>query len=453
MDVELSPVDASFLLLERLWLPMHFGGLSLLDSSARPGGPITEVELRHALKRRFRRLPRLAARVEFPHRIGHPVWTACAPDFDEQVRGHDLEAPGDWPRVLDLVSRLHAEPLDRTRPLWELHLIDGLAEGRQALLMKVHHSVADGIGGMDVATALFDRTPQRVRRAHPRGARRPAWLEALQAVAGTAELVAGLGAATGVFKGGVGPRRRLATARLDGRALAAAKRSLGATLDDVLLEVVAEGLTRYFAAEGADAPRKLRIMLPVSTRAGESGGNHVTAMFFDLPLGRDPRGLVEAVESAKSRLRRAHEGFALTVLAEAAGRLPEPLQSWAVRLATALPAADLVVSDIPGPSQPYSLLGAPVEVMYPLMPLAPATGLSIAAIWIAGAVGLGVTADPGQVRDPDRLAAAIRDAAAELPRSGAARAVRRERPRTPSAARTKRRSAPRCAPARRAASA
>src|SRR5579872_4917514 len=160
MSETLSPLDASFLFLETPWAPMHFGGLTILDPSAREAGPLTLEELRAAVGRRFRALPRLHRRPVDPwHGLRHTAWEPAGFDLGHHVRAHRLPEPGGEAELLELTGILHGAALDHSRPLWELHLIDGLAGGRQATLMKVHHSVADGIGGMDVADALFDPAP------------------------------------------------------------------------------------------------------------------------------------------------------------------------------------------------------------------------------------------------------------------------------------------------------
>jgi diacylglycerol O-acyltransferase len=449
MTETLAPLDASFLLLERTWAPMHYGGLSIL--APRPEGPITEADLRKAAGARLRRLPRLRQRPVLPWRgLRHVVWEPAPVDLERQVRGHRLPAPGDEPALCHLLGLLHASPLDHRLPLWELHLISGLADGRQAVLMKVHHAVADGIGGLDVAEALFDagsggrRAPRETRPAPV-----PGWLAALQAVQGTATFLAGgLGPPVPLFNRPVGPRRAFAYVDLGAAEIASAKHRTGGTLDDVLLDIVARGLARHLALSSNHLPERVRVMVPVSTRTlgGGPGGNQVGMEFIDLPLRLEPDAFVSQVAARKSRLRNEHEAPALAALVRLSGSLPAPLQGAAARLATGSPTFNLVVSDIPGPLRPYRLLGAQVEGMYPLMPLAPACGLSIAALSSAGRVGIGVTADPAQCPDVAGLAAELRAAA-----QAAARPPVRPRPAgSPGAARRARRSAPRCAPGSRA---
>jgi diacylglycerol O-acyltransferase / wax synthase len=455
MSDTLTPLDASFLLLERSWAPMHFGGLSLLDLSGRDGAPLTETELRAAVAQRFRRLRRLHQRPAFPWAgLRHAVWQRAEVDLTYHVRRHLLPAPGGRPELMELAARIHGRELDRRRPLWELHLVDGLQDGRQATLMKVHHSIADGIGGMDVARALFDRGPAGSPRATPPGPRSqgPRWLEPLQVLEGAGRfLAAGFGPPVPLFNRPVGPRRAFAIATIPSRDLTAAKHRLGGTVDDVLLEVVSAGLTRYLEPTSNCLPPAVRMMVPISTRGlvGGAPGNHVTAMFVDVPLGVDADSFLARVSTAKGLLRQLHEGPALAALVRASGLLPGPLQGAVVRLVTGTPTFNLVVSDIPGPAEPFYLLGARVEAMYPLMPLAPASGVSIAAVSAGGVVGIGVTADPAQCPDPARLAAEIESAARELGRRG----VRQAPARNLAAARKARRRPRSCAPGSPAAAA
>ena len=442
MREPVRPLDLSFLLMERPGLPMHYSGLSILDTAGRAAGPLTDSELRGLILRRLKRLPRLRRRVDFPLLpFAQPAWVDAAVDARAHIWHHQLVS-GEPSELLSLAAELHQRPLDRARPLWELHLIDGLAGGRQALLMKVHHSIADGLGGVEIAEALFDRQPRLQAAATREPGRSPGWLTVLQAAAGVMELtVRDLVAPAGFFNVRNGPRRALALATFPAHRLAAAKRALGATVDDALLTLVAAAMTQYF---DGDAPEALRVMVPISTRGGGHGvDNRVTAMFLQLPLGLEPAATAARIAARKNALRRVHEGLGLSSLVELTGHFARPVQQVLLNLATTHPVTGLVVSDIPGPPRPYRLLGATVECMFPLMPLAPQSALSIAALTVGGVTGLAVTSDADRVPDPGRIAAGIESALEAL--------APRRRPASPP--RTSRRSRPRSAGRSRAASA
>ncbi|HSR23678.1 MAG TPA: wax ester/triacylglycerol synthase family O-acyltransferase [Candidatus Eisenbacteria bacterium] len=422
----LRAFDSWFVLLERPGLPMHVGGLAVLDSAARTRGPIRLVELRRRLRGRLRDLPRLRSRIgQAPLGLRRPLWL---PDDNFDV-GRHLEhwtlPPGSGQReLLELAGQLHGRLLPRDRPLWRVALIEGLSGGRQALLTTTHHAITDGIAGVEVTRAIFD---------HPDGEAAPTaatgdgffgagagpggLTRALQAVAGAARYVAGGPvAAPGPFNGGVGPRRALATADLRLDDAVAVKRRLGGSVDDVVLASVALGLGAHMERAGwRTEGMRLRALVPVSTLGGGSGlGNHVTATFLDLPVDLDPVRCLHEIAAAKTVHRAWHEPLGLSVALEAAGLAPAALAAPVTWLVSCLPVAHLIVSDVPGPPEPLSLLGAPMVGAYPLMPLTPAIGLSIAVVTIGGAMGVGITTDPELVPGGDELAGEIGRAFAAL---------------------------------------
>ena len=424
----LGVLDRSFVAIERPGLPMHVGGLAILDPAGRPEGPIRPSELRRRLSARLRDLPRMRARLgQTPLGLRGPVWV---PDEGFDVGRHlehwTLPAGSDRGALLQFVGVLHARLLPRDRPLWRVALIDGLRDGRQALLTTTHHSITDGIAGVEVTRAIFDR-PARTSAASPgdRGflgaADGPnALTRALQAVAGAARYVAGGPISLpGPFNGRVGPGRAIATADLRLEDAVAIKRGLGGSVDDVVLASVALGLGAHLERAGwRTRGTRLRTLVPISTLGGGSGlGNHVTAMFLDLPVDLPPARCLHEIVAAKAMHRTWHEPLGLLVALRAAALAPSVLASPLTVLVSALPFANLIVSDVPGPPEALSLLGAPMVAGYPLMPLTASVGLSIAVITVAGAMGVGVTADPALVPDPDGLAAAIAEAFARLQRA------------------------------------
>ena len=212
-------------------------------------------------------------------------------------------------------------------------------------------------------------------------------------------------AVAGPFNGAVGPRRALATADLRLADAVAIKRRLGGSVDDVVLAAVALALGAGLRRRGLATGRPLRAMVPVSTLAGAGGlGNHVTATFLDLPVDLPPARCLHEIAAAKALHRMWHEPLGLRAALEVGGRAPQVLASPLTQLLCALPFANVIVSDVPGPPEPLSLLGAPMVGAYPLMPLTPSVGLSIAAVTIGGAMGVGITTDPDLVTDGDELA-------------------------------------------------
>ncbi|HEX9095570.1 MAG TPA: wax ester/triacylglycerol synthase family O-acyltransferase [Candidatus Dormibacteraeota bacterium] len=416
-----TALEASFLALERPGLPMHVAGVVVFDATAGAGGPLALKDLRRLVAARAARLPKFRRRVSPGWLgLGRPGWVEADVDLDAHLFEHRLPAPGSTSQLAGLCAQIHADLLSRDRPLWEMHLIDGLAGERQALVLKTHHAITDGIGGMQVAEVLFDRArPHRrlengglpsLRFARPR---RPTVTDLAQALVGLAFTVAsGPIALSGPFNGSVGGGRAFAMATLPVDVIRRLKRRFGGSVDDVLLAVVAAGLSRRLARERYPRmPHALRAMLPVSTRPSAAGtelGNHVTAVFVDLPLDTSDLGaLVRRIATAKSTLRTAHAAAGMSLLIEAAGRLPRALHETVVRFAAALPAANLIFSDLPGPDEPLFLLGHPITACYPMIPLSPALGLSVAAVSWDGKICIGIVADPDLVPQPKRLAAEI----------------------------------------------
>lgn len=410
----LSVFEASFLDLEAPETPMHVAGVSIFAGAP----PVTLGDLRGLLRSRLRRLPKFGQRVTTgPFGVTRGRWTRTRVNLDDHLFHHKLRRPGRMRELNALCARIQATPLDREHPLWEVHLIDGLEGGDQALLIKTHHAITDGLAGVEVAEVLFDPADGASRPGVPETRfgtmKAPPGLSALQSLLGLAFFASGGPLALpGPFNGPVGPHRMFGATLLPMDAVRRAKRRLGGSIDDVIVATVAAGLYRYLVDVGyPEIPHALRAMLPVSTRGSERGfrlGNRVSSIFVDLPMQTDQVAeLLPAIAHAKATLRIAHAAAGGSLLVEAAGLLPAPLHRPAMQIVSALPFAHLVLSDVPGPEAALRLLGRPIKACYPLMPLTANIGLSIAAISMGGSVGIGVTADPGLVPNPQRVATAI----------------------------------------------
>jgi diacylglycerol O-acyltransferase len=418
----LTALEASFLALERPGLPMHVAGVVLFDASSNAGGPLTLEDVRGLIAPRLSRLPKFGQRVSNgPFGISRPNWVKLGKvDLGAHLFKHRLQDPGRLSQLADLCGNIHAELLPRDEPLWQIHLIDGLAGSRQALVVKCHHAIADGIAGIHVAEVLFERARPPRKGAtrglsafglEPRGG--PTVIRLAQALLGVAFTAAGGPIALqGPFNGHVGPNRAFAMTTVPIDLIRAMKLRLGGSVDDVLLAVVAAGLRRQLVREGyPNLLHALRAMLPVSTRLSVDGsklGNQVSAIFVDLPLDTsDLPTLVRRIATSKANLRSTSAAAGMSMLIEIAGRLPRPLHEAVVRFASALPTANLVVSDVPGGDEPLVLLGRPIVACYPMIPLPPAVGLSVAAVRMVGQMGIGIVADPNLVPNPRRLAKEI----------------------------------------------
>jgi diacylglycerol O-acyltransferase / wax synthase len=414
----LSAIEASFVGLEQPGMPMHVAGLVIFKGSK----PVTMRELRRLATSRLKGIIRFRQRVRTTFPGGRLVWEPAGPiRQNAHVFHHVLLPPGRDSQLHQLCAAIHEQPLDRSRPLWQLHLIDGLSGGRQALLMKTHHALTDGLAGMEAAEMLFDPAPNQPRPQVPvmrfaQNCSAPSQWAVVQGLLGlTVTVVGGPLAIEGPFNGHVSGQRAFGTATLSMAEVSRVKRSLGVSVDDVLAATVATGIGRYLRdTRYPEIPEALRAMLPVSTRrAGKEGGvrNDVTAVFIDLPIDTDDlRAIAVRIRSSKTRLRTAHAVRGSSMAVEAAGLLPAPLHRALLGLISDLPFANLILSDVPGPKQHLYFLGRRISACYPMMPLSRNVGLSIAAISMGGAVGIGVTADPSLVPDAQRLADAIEEA-------------------------------------------
>jgi WS/DGAT/MGAT family acyltransferase len=456
----LTTMDASFLYLEEPDAPMHVAGVLLLESP--PGGLDAIADLVEA---RLPLVPRYRQRVvEVPGRLADPVW-ADDPDFDVayHVRRSALPRPGTEAQLLDLVSRLTSRPLDRRRPLWELYLVEGLADGRVAVITKTHPALVDGLGAVDIAQVLLDDSPETsaptavVQPAgawHPR--RLPSGAELLRtalaeyvqrpsaaveglgaAVTDVRATVARLGgAATGfvraarsaVFPAPQSPlnaargrQRRVAVARADLADVKAVRRALGGTVNDVLLTVLTGALRDWLLSRGAAvvASTSVRALVPVSVQGDEeeAPGNRVASYLVDLPVGEpNPRVRLARLSYAMRGVTRSDRSVGADTLIALTGFAPPTLHALGARTARGLSRRmfNLVITNVPGPQVPLYAAGARMLEVFPVVPLVRGQGLSIGMTSYDGRVYVCLNADRDTVGDVDLLADLIEQAIGEL---------------------------------------
>jgi WS/DGAT/MGAT family acyltransferase len=467
----LSSLDASFLHLENAASHMHIAACAVFA-----GPPPGYDEVLGTVSDRLHLIPRYRQRLAFvPLATGRPVWVDD-PHFQitYHVRHTALPRPGGDLELRRLAGRVVSQALDRARPLWELWLVEGLVGGRFAALSKTHHALVDGISGVDIATVLFDssRHPAPLEPPAAQWAARPlpsssqlladALLEhatapaeiarALCAAIHTPRRVAGRLAATIVglesltstsarpapatpFNVPIGPHRRVAWVRTELAALRAVSRRQDATVNDVVLTVVAGALGRYMRGRGIDTDGEvLRVMVPVSVRSVDQRGalgNRVSAIWVPLPVGlRDPLRRLREIGAATAAIKRSGQALSAEVLTGLAGFAPTTIMAQAARLQARQRLFNLVVTNVPGPQRPLYLLGRELQAVYPMAPLAQNTALGVAIVSYNGRVSFGLTADFDALRDLESVAEAIRRSIDELPTPGpngsrsAARAAR-----------------------------
>ena len=452
----MTGLDASFLYLEKPGVHMHVAGLSIFGPRE-DGTYLTYDDVERVVGARLRLAPRLRRKLlAVPGNLSRPVWVDDDRfDLDFHLRHASVPSPGGRFELERAVGRVLSRPLDRTKPLWELYVFEDLAEDRTAVLLKLHHAMADGIGGMMIASALFDLAPDAplgapeevwspdpappiqdlIRDAveevvlHPlqgltHVARQPRILaETVAATADALRTVAGMGTPPrGPFDGKVGPNRRFATAERPFEVFRAIKHELGGTVNDVVLTAVAGGVHALLEDRGEPTKgRTLRAMVPVSVRSpGDSGdiGNRIAPVFVDVPVGRmAARTRLRRVRAATGRIKDSGMAVGADTIIGLGAYAPPALHATAARLIAQARWCNLVVSNIPAPQVPLYLAGAPLEGSYPAMNLKEDCGLSVACTSAAGTMAFGLTADWDRVPDLDVLARGIEGAIDELARA------------------------------------
>jgi diacylglycerol O-acyltransferase / wax synthase len=451
----LTGLDSSFLHLERDSAHMHVGGCILFV-----GEPPSYEELVEQISRRLHLVPRYRQRLAFvPFNQGRPVWVDD-PHFNIafHVRHTALPSPGGDAQLKRLAGRVFSQALDRSRPLWEIWLVEGLADGRFALLSKTHHALVDGVSGVDIATVLFDTSSdpmpvappdhEWVARPLPTGAQLLADA-LLERATVPAEIVRGIRATlrgprqvaerVGRALGGVGamaraglqaappsplnvrigPHRRFTWVRGDLQEFKAIKNALGGTVNDVVLAVVTGGLGRYLRAHGeATDELVLRAMVPISIRADvERGalGNRVAAMWAPLPIGlSDATQRLLRISREMDGIKESGQAVGAQVLTQLTGFAPPTIMAQAARLQARQRMFNLVVTNVPGPQFPLYMLGRELDGMFPMVPLAENQALGIAIMSYNGQLNFGLNADYDALPDLEALADELRASIEEL---------------------------------------
>jgi diacylglycerol O-acyltransferase len=464
----LSSVDASFLAQEREGSHMHIGSILLFEGSAPDA-----AEVAGHIEARLHLVPRYRQKLSFPRlEMGRPLWVDD-PDFNlgYHVRHTALPAPGSVEQLRLLAGRIFSQRLDRTKPLWELWLVEGLEDGRFALINKTHHSLVDGVSGADLTAVIFDlqregtEVPAPERdwdpaphpgdvsvaargvtdlAGAPMGLARRAF-SALSSpgrtVSQAREVAAGLGevawhalvsAPDTPLNGPMGPHRRLTWVRVPLAELREVKASLGGTVNDVFLTVVSGALHRWLRSRGVRTEGlELRSAVPVSIRAeGASGelGNQITIMIGRLPTYvEDPVERHRVVVEAMKGLKESKQALGAEVISGLEDFAPPTIFAQASRLHFSTRVYNLLTTNVPGPQFPLYMLGREMVELVPVAFLAPGQRLAIAMMSYNGCAALSLIADYDTMPDLDRLTTfaldeltALREAAepATMPAAG-----------------------------------
>jgi WS/DGAT/MGAT family acyltransferase len=451
----LTAVDASFLAQEGPSSHMHIGGLVLCEGPA----PGYEEMLDH-VRTRLHLVPRYRQRLaQPPLETGRPLWVDD-PTFNLEyhVRQTALPAPGTEDQLMRLVARIMSQQLDRSKPLWEMWIVEGLDDGGFALISKTHHAMVDGISGVDLATVMFDLSPVPAEPPHPdepwqahpeptgaelvaggavglartaAGAvggaltlvRRPAssWRALSEAAEGLGEVVwAGLNPAPATpLNVEIGPHRRYRVVRNRLEDFKEVKNAFGGTVNDVVLTVVTGALRDWLHSRGVRTEGlELRALVPVSTRTRDDRGdlgNRITVMRGPLPVYiEDPVARLRAVKAAMDGLKESKQAVGAEVLTGVQSFAPPTILAQASRLNFSTRLFNLIVTNVPGPQLPLYVRGREMADVFPVAFLPRGHALAVAIMSYNGDMNFGLLGDYDALPDLDRIGDGIEASLAEL---------------------------------------
>ncbi len=454
MSERLSASDMSSLLAERGPIHVHVGATIVVN-----GKPPDFGELVEHVASRLPLIPRFRQKITSPGpmALSNPVW-ADDPCFDieRHVRRVALPKPGGPAELRELVGRVMSEPLDLTRPLWQLYLVEGLDRKRHAYVNKTHHALVDGVAAVDVGTVILDGSPEgsqvevpeerwepdepsaellfvrdasdRLRaplRAASKAARgaltmpRSTAGRVMRTAEGFAKLAASGPTAPRTFLNQeIGRDRRVAFVDTGLDTLKGIRGDSGATVNDVILSVASGGLRRLFERRGIDPPPHLVGLVPMSIRRPDEDlelGNRIATLLVKLPVGEaDADARLAQVHAETTRVKASEQAAAASLIIEATGWTPPTINRVLAGAMSRPLAFNLVVSNVPGPQLPLYLMGRKLEAIYPFVPLSPQNhALSIGVLSYDGRVFFGLAADRDLVADLDEFAADLRAALAE----------------------------------------
>jgi WS/DGAT/MGAT family acyltransferase len=458
----LSHLDASFLALESPTTHMHVAGVALFEAGPLrlPGGGIDIERIRAHVLGKLQYIPRYRQRLAHVPFSRSPVWVDDDHfHFEYHLRHTSLPRPGSDTQLKRLAGRIVSQQLDRTRPLWELWVVEGLSHDRLAVIAKIHHCMIDGVSGIDLTTILMNVAPSSEVEPSPPWEPRPAPSGAELVVAETARAtrravdtltslrqlsdrgrgMASVAAsrATAAFSSlrsgwltpasrtplnpDIGPSRRFDWTELPLARVKAVKNSLGGSVNDVVLATVT-GAVRHFLSEVRGFPIDgvaFRVMNPVSTRTvGQRGalGNQVAMWLVSLPVDEpDAVERLRIIQKETAYLKERNHALGARTLVDLSRGTPITLMSLANRLVGPhLRPFNMTVTNIPGPQFPMYLLEARMLGNYPIVPLWSQHGVGVAMFSYDGRLQWGIQSDYRAFTDLDRFVDSIHNGFGEL---------------------------------------
>jgi WS/DGAT/MGAT family acyltransferase len=450
----LTAVDASFLSNESSSSHMHVGAVMIFE-----GPPPRYVDLVEHIRGRLNLVPRFRQKLVVPPlEAGRPLWADDVNfNLSYHIRHSALPEPGGEAQLKRLAGRVFSQQLDRSKPLWEMWLVQGLERDRFAVLTKTHHAMVDGISGVDIGTVLFDLepvpTPQPVEdewvpqkqpgtaelvgrglgdaigmpiklaeRAveavrHPETTAR----KAVEALEGLSEVLSGFAdpAPDVPLNHEIGPHRRYVWARSELATFKRIKDTFGGTVNDVVLAVVTGSLRDWLQHRGVRTEGlELRALVPVSIRAADERGNlgnRIVLIRGPLPVYiEDPIRRLNTISAEMADLKNSKQALGAEVISRFNDFAPPTLLAQASRINFTTRLFNLIVTNVPGPQIPLYVLGRELEEVFPVAFLPQNHALAVAIMSYHGKVGFGLLADYDSMEDIEMLGAGINNALAEL---------------------------------------
>jgi WS/DGAT/MGAT family acyltransferase len=473
----LSGADAAFLYLERKEIPLSIACVAIFDGPLPFREFVADIDAKLDLIPRYRQVA-----VPPPYNLGYPTWE-FDPNFD--IKRHifrvRLDPPGGEPELEALAGRLLSQVLDRGKPLWEMHVVEGLEDGRGALIVRIHHALADGVAGAAMLRIMFDPTPespQPVRKPRARPAASPraectlaeqvssaiqsALENAVAAEEGLLSLADGLLSERGktalqelttllpellqpperfFFNKPCTGDRKFCWTEADFSQVRAIRAAVGGKVNDCILSVVVRAIARYMRLHGEKVKgRFLRVVCPVNVRGeeqGESLGNRITFLPVVLPLGvSGPVEMLHAVATRMEIMKNVRAAELVSIFASCLGATPAPLQELFWRglplVPLPLPLLNIICTNVPGPQSALYSVGRRLLASYPQVPTGYELGLGVAIESYDGKLFFGVTADAHVAPDAERLRDYIRICFQELAKAAGVKSAG-ARPATPRA--------------------
>ena len=458
----LTSVDASFLTNETSASHMHVGAILIFE-----GPPPKYVDLVEHVRSRLGQVPRFRQRLVVPPlEAGRPLWADDVNfNLTYHIRHSALPEPGGEEQLRQLAGRVFSQQLDRSKPLWELWLVQGMERDRFAILTKTHHAMVDGVSGVDIGTVLFDLEPsppptpvedewvpqaepsttELITRAATDGATWPLKLaervvdaarhpeaaarKLTEALEGVAEVVGAFAdpAPDVPLNQPIGPHRRFVWARSELATFKRIKDALGGTVNDVVLAVVTGALREWLHGRGIRTEGlELRALVPVSIRTEDQHGelgNRIAAMRGPLPVYvEDPARRLRVVSEQMEGLKRSKQALVAEVISRFNDFAPPTLLAQAARVNFSTRLFNLIVTNVPGPQIPLYVLGRELEEVFPVAFLPASHTMAIAIMSYNGHLGFGLLADYDSMDDVDEIAAGLSRSLEALEEAAAAAA-------------------------------